>query len=61
MKHGRRPTLKQKTRIAAYGFDPKDYLVVKDSSEDFHVVHKVSGKLEKLKGGFPSGKSSEKI
>jgi hypothetical protein len=45
LKHGKKPTRKQKMRISSKRLNPKNWLVVKDSMEVFEIVHKVSGKL----------------
>ncbi|URZ06432.1 DUF6906 family protein [Clostridium felsineum] len=52
MKHGKRPTLKQRERISKLKYkgrnlNPENWLVVKDTSEEFVLVNKNSGHQEK--------------
>ncbi|MFT9498041.1 DUF6906 family protein [Anaerosolibacter sp.] len=47
MKHGKRPTLKQKEKIKSLGLDPKEWLVVKDCMKTFDIVSKASGEVKK--------------
>lgn len=48
MKHGVKPTRKQKERIEAAGLNSDNWLVVKDCPSCFEIVHKVSNKTRKL-------------
>ncbi|GMQ63529.1 DUF6906 family protein [Vallitalea maricola] len=53
MKHGKRPTRRQKQLITSKRLNHNNWLVVKDSRETFDIVHKTSGKVRsypKLKG-----------
>ncbi|WP_206458892.1 DUF6906 family protein [Anaerovorax sp. IOR16] len=45
MKHGKKPTRRQKELIQDKKLNPNNWLVVKDSQEVFEIVHKLSGKL----------------
>lgn len=45
LKHGKRPTRRQKEIIKSKRLNPNNWLVVKDSQEVFEIVHKLSGKL----------------
>lgn len=47
LKHGKRPTLKQKEKIKSLGLDPKEWLVVKDCMKTFDIVSKASGEVKK--------------
>jgi len=49
IKHGKKPTLKQKIRIKNYGLNPDNWLVVKDCSEVFELVHRQSRKIRRFK------------
>jgi hypothetical protein len=40
MKHGRKPTLLQKTLIKEAGLNPANWLVVKNLSDQLHIVHR---------------------
>ncbi|GKX29045.1 hypothetical protein SH1V18_15250 [Vallitalea longa] len=53
MKHGKRPTRRQKKLMSDKKLNYSDWLVVKDCEETFVVVHKKSGTIRrfpKLKG-----------
>jgi hypothetical protein len=45
LKHGKKPTRKQKQAIAAKKLNYNNWLVVKDSTEVFEIVHRISGKI----------------
>jgi hypothetical protein len=40
VKHGRKPTLLQKTLIKEAGLNPANWLVVKNLSDQLHIVHR---------------------
>lgn len=40
MKHGRKPTLLQKTLIKGAGLNPDNWLVVKNLPSQLHMVHR---------------------
>lgn len=44
MKHGKRPTRRQKALIQAAGLNPDNWLVVKDTKPTMTIVHRVSDK-----------------
>lgn len=48
MKHGKRPTRKQKLILRKYKLDPDNWLIVKDCAECFEIVNKVSGKTRRF-------------
>jgi hypothetical protein len=50
MKNGKRPTRRQKADIEAFGLNPLNWLVSKDSPKEFLVVNRSSGKKRKLRG-----------
>jgi hypothetical protein len=43
MKHGTRPTRRQKQAIAAANLNPADWLVVKSMPQQLHIVHRNDG------------------
>lgn len=51
MKHGRRLIRKQKIYLAAQGLDPKDWLVVKDTSMEIEFVHRLTKELKRFGKG----------
>ena len=53
MKHGKRPTVKQCKLMQKWGLNHEDWLVVKDTSTEMHLVHRFSDKTTKViyKGG----------
>ncbi|MDP4144134.1 MAG: hypothetical protein Q8936_06560 [Bacillota bacterium] len=51
MKHGKRPKLKQKVRIEQLGLDAELWLVVKNTTEDFHIFNPSIGELREYKIG----------
>lgn len=48
MKHGKKPTLKQKKEISRNRLKVENWLVVKDTSEFLEIVNRSSGKLKKI-------------
>jgi len=44
VKHGRRPTKKQKIFLKKFNLNPKNWLIVKDCTECFEIVNRISGK-----------------
>lgn len=48
MKNGKKLTVAQKLLLKANGYDPKDYLRVKDLPTMLLVVHKATGKTEMI-------------
>ncbi|MBN4067770.1 hypothetical protein JYU11_03140 [bacterium AH-315-G05] len=42
MKHGKRPTRRQKELILSRRLNPENWLVVKNSQEVFEIIHKKS-------------------
>lgn len=43
MKHGRKPTIKQKKLMQYYNLNSADWLVVKDTPDEMVIVHRYSG------------------
>lgn len=53
MKHGKRPSLKQKNIIKGAGYNPDNWLIVKNLSDKLVIVHRESGKQKTINlGGF---------
>lgn len=48
MKHGRKPTVAQCKLIQAWNLNPTDWLVVKDTPEEMHIVHRYSEKTTRI-------------
>lgn len=48
MKHGRKPTLKQKIAIKNNGYNPDNWLVIKKIANELHLVHRYIGTLKKI-------------
>lgn len=44
MKHGKKPTRKQKELISSSGLQPLNWLVCRDTSELMEIEHRISGK-----------------
>lgn len=42
MKHGKRPRKRQQEFIKAHGLIPGNWLVVKDTPKEMHLVHRYS-------------------
>lgn len=49
MKHGKKPTKRQKLFLKENKFNPKNWLIVKDCAECFEIVNRLTGKRRKLK------------
>lgn len=48
MKHGKAPTRRQKIRLEKLHLIPENWLIVKDNSREFVIVHRISGEVRKL-------------
>ena len=48
MKHGKKPTLKQKKLLSKAGLFPEDWLIVKTSERHIEVVHRSSRKTRRI-------------
>ena len=49
MKHGKRPTKRQKIYIKDKGLNPDNWLICKDTPEEMTIQHKISGKYKLLR------------
>lgn len=56
MKNGKRPTKKQCELMQRWRLNAEDWLVVKDTSEEMVIVHRLSDKTTKI---IPKGQSYE--
>ena len=48
MKHGKKPTVAQREYIRYYRLNWENWLIVKDTPEEFVIVHRLSGKERRL-------------
>lgn len=51
MKHGKRPTVKQKMFMTKWHLNYENWLVVKDTPTEMEIVHRISGKIRVIKKG----------
>ena len=52
MKHGKKPTYEQRKTLERLGLDSQDWLIVKNTSTELVVVHRVSNDTKTFyKGG----------
>lgn len=53
MKHGRRPTRRQKAILSTREVDPSVWLIVKNLEDRLEIVHKVTGETKTINlGGY---------
>ena len=52
MKHGKKPTRKQKELLQKYNLNPDNWLIVKDCAECFVVVNRLTNKTRTLRRGY---------
>ncbi len=48
MKHGKKPTKRQKILLKKFKLDPRNWFIVKDCGECFEIVNRFSGNRRKL-------------
>lgn len=48
-KRGKRPTRPQKMGMMKNGFDPEEYLVVKETTESLYIIHRETKKIETIR------------
>ena len=48
MKHGKKPTVAQRKFIQNKGLIAENWLVVKDTTTEMHLVHKHSEKIKRI-------------
>jgi len=48
MKHGKKPSVRQKKLMQAWSLNPADWLVVKDTQEEMLLKHRYSDKTTKV-------------
>lgn len=51
MKHGRKPTVRQRDRIKSAGLNPENWLVTKNLPVSLHLEHRVSGRERVIRQG----------
>lgn len=51
MKHGKKPTVKQKKILKEYGLNYENWLIVKDNSFEMVIVHRHTDKVRTIKKG----------
>lgn len=49
MKHGKKPTKRQRIRLSEHHLNPDNWLIVKDNPSEFIIIHRVSGKQRSFK------------
>lgn len=56
MKNGKKPTVRQRKIIRYFGKIPESWLVVKHTTEEMVIVHKISGQILTMqRGGMDRG------
>lgn len=48
MKHGKKPTRRQKQLIASLRLNPENWLVCKDTPDELVLEHRISGKIKSI-------------
>ncbi len=48
MKHGKTPTKAQKIFLRAYGFDPANWLIFKNTDKEMTIVHRHTETIRKI-------------
>jgi hypothetical protein len=51
MKHGKRPTVRQKKLMTAWHLNYENWLVVKDTPDAMTIVHRATGRTRAIKKG----------
>ena len=51
MKHGKRPTVKQKKLMTQWHLNYENWLVVKDTPDAMTIVHRATGNMRVIKKG----------
>lgn len=49
MKHGKKPTVRQKRKIAKMGLNVENWLVERETKNELVIVHRISGKPRTIK------------
>ncbi len=55
MKHGKKPTVKQKKLMTQWHLNHENWLVVKDTSVCMTIVHRNTGNIREIPKGTASG------
>lgn len=48
MKHGKAPTKAQQIFLRSYGFDPANWLIVKNTDKEMMISHRHTGTIRKI-------------
>jgi len=48
MKHGKKPTRRQREKIREMGLNPDNWLVERDSQHELVLIHRISGKVRRI-------------
>ena len=48
MKHGKAPTKAQKIFLSSYGYNPEDWLIVKNTDKEMTIVHRHTETIRKI-------------
>lgn len=49
MKHGKRPTVKQKKLMCELGFHYDNYLIERETADELVIVNRLTGKTETIR------------
>lgn len=53
MKHGKKPTVRQKKMLKEYGLNYENWLIVKDTPLEMVIVHRHTDNVRRIdKGGY---------
>jgi hypothetical protein len=51
MKHGKKPTVRQKKLMTEWRLNYENWLVIKDTPTEMEIVHRATGKIRVIKKG----------
>lgn len=49
MKHGKKPTVRQKKIISKMGLNVENWLVERETKDELVIIHRISGKTRTIK------------
>ena len=49
MKHGKRPTVRQKKLMSKMGLNVENWLVERETKDEFVIIHRISGRTRTIK------------
>lgn len=61
MKHGKRPTRRQKEKLKRHRLNSNNWLICKDSREVFEIVHRVTGTVRTYSNSCESEGGNEEV